>query len=773
MRNWCKNLVHIFIFIFVAVNGPSQQLNLIPYPNSVTVLKDSFELRNGQVLACYSKKLEPEANYFVDQLHARYNVNLFVKPLDSSKAYDMMPPPISISLEKLPLANGSYTLIVTPKDIKIKSSTSDGIFNAFQSLFQLMVKSGKNYKIPCCEVNDAPSFEWRGMHLDVCRHFFDKQFIKKYIDYLALHKMNVFHWHLTEDQGWRIEIKKYPLLTDIGAFRNGSMFGPYTDHKIDSVRYGGFYSQKDIKEIVKYANERHITIVPEIEMPGHSLAALAAYPELSCTGGPFEVAKEWGVFDDVYCAGNEKTFEFLQGVLDEVCELFPGKYIHIGGDECPKTRWEKCDKCQKRMKENNLKDEHELQSYFIQRIEKYLNAKGKQIIGWDEILEGGLAPNAAVMSWRGTDGGIAAAREKHKVVMTPGSHCYFDHYQGNPEYEPYAIGGFTPLEKVYAYDPVPAELNAEEAKYILGAQGNVWTEYINEPKNVAYMALPRMCALAEVLWTKKENKNLNSFVQRLNTHLTNPVFAKTTYSKTCYNVNFVVSPLESGGVKVEYKTLDSLRTIYTNVNSVEVDTIYHANKKNEFYEILKPATLSAYSVKFNEKGSIQNRSRKTQMQFNISKSTSKKVTFNVEPDDRHKGNGWFTLVDAIRANARRQNKEWLAWKGQDVEMVVDLEKKQKLRYAKIGSYVDEENWIYRAKQITVMVSKNGTDYKEIGTMGLIGSHGPLHQKDTYDFKLKKKARFIKIIAKNPGNIPAGMPGAGNPSWLFFDEIEVY
>ncbi|HYG49371.1 MAG TPA: family 20 glycosylhydrolase, partial [Flavobacteriales bacterium] len=681
---------------------------------------------------------------------------------------------------------GSYRLRVSKNGIRLTASTPEGIFNGVQTLLQL-IPMGRNglfktrgpFKLPCVEITDEPRFEWRGMHLDVCRHFFDKQFIKKYIDYLAMHKMNVFHWHLTEDQGWRIEIKKYPELTRVGAWRNGSMVGPYNDHNTDTVLYGGYYSQKDIREIVKYASARHITIVPEVEMPGHSLAALASYPELSCTGGPFDVAKEWGVFDDVYCAGNDKTFEFLQGVLDEVCDLFPGKYIHIGGDECPKTRWKTCEKCQKRIKETNLKDEHELQSYFIQRIEKYLNAKGKQIIGWDEILEGGLAPNAAVMSWRGTERGIAAAKAKHFVVMTPGSHCYFDHYQGNPEYEPHAIGGFTPLEKVYAYDPVPAELNVEEASYIMGAQGNVWTEYINFPKEVEYMALPRMCALAEVLWTYPQNKNGAGFVERLNQHLDGPISILCNYSRTHQLVNFILSPA-SEGVDVTVYTLDSTRTIFAHANTISPNgllhtdtTIFKAKKTGTMHMVKKPMVLNAYSEKRNEKGLIQNRSKHTSIELYVSKSTSKNITFTTDPDPKYKGNGSFTLVDAVRGSKRRQNHQWLAWQGKDVEMTIDLEKKQKLKEIKVGSYQDESNWIYRAQDIALLISKNGKDYTKINTLSKHGGNGGPYR-ESYQFKFhSKKARYIKIIAQNPGTIPEGKPGAGNPSWLFFDEIEVY
>jgi hexosaminidase len=417
-----------------------------------------------------------------------------------------------------PRVPGSYDLLVDTDEIQIIGGDREGMFHGLETLVQLV---GMNNEVQCGHIyNDFPRYSWRGMHLDVCRHFFSKQEVEKYLDYLALYKFNVFHWHLCDDQGWRIEIKKYPKLTEIGSKRKQTMIGkPTKEQKFDGKPYGGFYTQEDIKEIVAYATARHITVVPEIEMPGHSLAALAAYPQYSCTGGPFEVGTTWGVFDDVYCAGNDSTFAFLQDILSEVCELFPGRYIHIGGDECPKVRWKVCPKCQKRIKDMKLKDEHELQSYFIQRMEQFLNSKGKQIIGWDEILEGGLAPNASVMSWRGTQGGIDAARQGHFVVMTPGKPCYFDHYQSKSKTsEPLAIGGFNPLDSVYNYEPTPKSLSGTEREFILGAQGNVWTEYITTFSQVEYMCIPRMCALSEVLWTQPEKKNYNDFISRLLLH---------------------------------------------------------------------------------------------------------------------------------------------------------------------------------------------------------------------------------------------------------------
>ena len=418
------------------------------------------------------------------------------------------------------LGEEGYALTIDAGGIVLVAPTTPGLFHGAQTLLQLAPLDGP-LAFPCLEIRDRPRFAYRGMHLDVCRHFFPVEFLKRYLDLMAMHRFNRFHWHLTEDQGWRIEIERYPELTRVGSVRAETLRGHYHDppHEFDGKPHGGFYTKGQVREVVAYAAARGITVVPEIEMPGHSLAALAAYPELSCTGGPFAPATKWGVFDDVYCAGNDAVFEFLADVLDEVMELFPGEYIHIGGDECPKTRWEQCEKCQARMVSEGLVDEHELQSWFIRRIERFLTSRGRRLIGWDEILEGGLAPGATVMSWRGTAGGIEAARQGHDVVMTPGTHCYFDHYQADPSTQPLAIGGLTTLKQVYGFEPVPAELTAEEARHVLGGQGNVWTEYMPTPEHVEFMILPRMCALAEVLWSPAQARDWPDFRRRLDGHL--------------------------------------------------------------------------------------------------------------------------------------------------------------------------------------------------------------------------------------------------------------
>ncbi len=416
------------------------------------------------------------------------------------------------------LGTEGYRLEVSPDGIRITAAAGAGLFYGLQTLRQLFPPPGSEpggWAIPALAIEDVPRFPWRGLHLDVGRHFFPPEFIKRYIDLMAQWKLNTFHWHLTEDQGWRLQIRKYPRLTSVGSRRRETVLGrnlnPYVG---DSTPYGGFYTQDQVREIVDYAADRYVTIVPEIEMPGHSLAALAAYPRLACTPGPFEVGTTWGVFEDIYCP-SEATFTFLENVLTEVMELFPSTFIHIGGDEAPKARWKRSPLAQRIIRREGLKDEHELQSWFIHRIDRFLTAHGRRLVGWDEILEGGLAPGATVMSWRGVAGGIAAAREGHDVVMTPTSHLYFDYYQSTPDSEPLANGGVLPLEKTYGFEPVPDSLTAEEAGHVLGAQGNVWTEYIPTPAQAEYMAWPRALALAEVVWSPKERRDWNDFRSRL------------------------------------------------------------------------------------------------------------------------------------------------------------------------------------------------------------------------------------------------------------------
>ena len=504
------------------VKNTEADYQIIPKPNKLSIENGRF-LVSANTKIIYTFSLSNEAAYLSEMLSTVSGINITLDSSSKDAAGNIK----LILDEQIDNAEG-YRLSVKYDQVVIAGKTSAGVFYGIQSLRQLLpaeietTNSITELTIPAVEISDRPRYKYRGMHLDVGRNFFPAESVKDYIDLIAMHKMNTFHWHLTEDQGWRIEIKKYPKLTEVGGFRKGTAIGlagtrnaPYT---YDDVPYGGFYTQEEIKEVVAYAAARHITVIPEIELPGHSLAALTAYPQFGNTGGPYEVAKRWGIFKEVY-APTEETFQFLEDVLTEVMALFPSKYIHIGGDEVLKDEWEESAYAQELIKKEGLGDEHGLQSYFIRRIEKFLNSKGRNIIGWDEILEGGLAPNATVMSWRGEEGGIAAAKQHHTVIMTPGTHCYFDYYQVPEELqkdEPLTGSKrHTTVEKVYSYDPTPAELNAEEAKYILGAQGNVWTEYMPTWDIVEYRVIPRMTALSEVVWTDKENKSWEDFHQRL------------------------------------------------------------------------------------------------------------------------------------------------------------------------------------------------------------------------------------------------------------------
>ena len=526
-----KSIILAFLFLSLHSLAQTNVVNIVPKPVSLELHSGNFNFTPETIIIAGSRE-KAEAEMLNLYLKKLYGFTLPVKTKTNTKTGNT----VTLTLLKSGERKDAYNLEVDSKKITISSKGNEGLFYGVQTLLQLLPSSKAQsetanfaFEIPQLSIKDYPRFQYRGMHLDVARHFFDVDFVKKYLDYMAYHKFNNFHWHLTEDQGWRIEIKKYPLLTSVGGFRNGTIIGHHPGTGNDSIRYGGFYTQEQIKEIVKYAKDRFITVIPEIELPGHASAAIAAYPQLSCFPNEStkispktswagsregkQVQQTWGVFEDVF-APTEYTFTFLENVLDEVLQLFPSKYIHIGGDECPKTNWERSAFCQELIKEKGLKDEHGLQSYFIQRIEKYLNSKGRKIIGWDEILEGGLAPNATVMSWRGEEGGIAAAKQNHDVIMTPGTYCYFDHSQTKNK-DSVTIGGYLPLETVYNYEPVPKELNADEAKYVLGAQANVWTEYMGYPSKVEYMIFPRMSALSEVLWSPKESRDWSRFSSEL------------------------------------------------------------------------------------------------------------------------------------------------------------------------------------------------------------------------------------------------------------------
>ncbi|MCY1661309.1 beta-N-acetylhexosaminidase [Chryseobacterium sp. SL1] len=745
--------------LFSSLFFTQTRLNLIPYPQKVELKTGNFEV-SGNTLFVGDKKSN-EYKYFMDNFKKIYPKN------SSQNIKKTKPNFISLLLNKdLKIDNkrefnSNYIINISNEMMMVIGKNPEGLFQGIQTLLQL-IKTSEDGKIPALEIQDSPKFQWRGMHLDVSRHFFTVEEVKQYIDYLAMYKLNTFHWHLTDDQGWRIEIKKYPKLTQIGSKRKESMIGAYVDNTFDGKPYGPyFYTQDQIKEVVKYAQERHITIVPEIEMPGHALAALSAYPDLACTKGSFEPATKWGVFDDVFCPKDE-TFTFLENVLDEVIALFPSQYIHIGGDECPKTRWKECPHCQELIKKNNLKDEHGLQSYFIQRIEKYVNSKGRKIIGWDEILEGGLAPNAAVMSWTGIKGGVEAAKSGHFAVMTPGSYCYFDHYQGDPATEPNAFGGFTPLDKVYSYNPIPEELNAEQAKYILGVQANLWTEYILDFKHVQYMIFPRLLALSEVGWGTADPKNYKEFEGRVINEFKNLDKMGVNYAKSIYNVSGKVISSENG-VAYELSTSQNLDGIRYTVDGTDPSS-NSQNYKNPV-QISKSMTVkSAYFENGKLKSAIFSQS------FTISKTTGKKITLEEQPSENYSFGGAFTLVDGIIGNQKQLGKTWLGFQGKDVVATIDFGQKTQFSEVYFNTLDNKGSWIHFAKSAQIFVSENGTDFKlikEIGKEEILSSQGKIKVNAG-----SQNSKYIKIKIENAGIIPAGNPGADSKAWLFVDEIGV-
>ncbi|NVJ88602.1 MAG: family 20 glycosylhydrolase [Flavobacteriaceae bacterium] len=747
MKGQIYSILLVILFCFNNCTEVSKPVpaNIIPKPNKVVLGEGTFILSKSTTISAV-KKLEPIVNYFKNYVSEKFDIEI-----NTSDEAD-----IQFQLDTSLQNDEAYNLTINEDKILIKSKTQKGAFYAIQSLLQLMpyATNKSAIAINCISVNDAPRFSYRGMHLDVARHFFSVDFIKKYLDLMAMLKMNTFHWHLTEDQGWRIEIKQYPKLQEIAAFRNETLIGHYSDqpHKFDGKKYGGFYTQEDIKEIVAYASDRQITVIPEIEMPGHSQAAIAAYPELGCTGNQIEVATKWGVFEDIYCP-KEITFTFLENVIDEVVNLFPGKYIHIGGDEAPKTRWKNCTHCQQLIKKEGLKDEHELQSYFITRMEKYINSKGKQIIGWDEILEGGLAPNATVMSWRGTNGAVEAAKEHHDVILTPGSHCYFDHYQSDDENEPLAIGGYLPLEKVYNFEPIPSELNNEESKYVLGAQGNVWTEYITTPEQIEYMILPRAAALSEVVWTKKTQKNYKDFVERLvyfNKYLDEK---EVNYANHIY---YIKGKLINKNGKLFYElTTTTNNTIFYSLTDENMNIEYKSP-----IEITNSATINAAVFDENQ----QKLGRMFTESITIHKAVGANISLNVTPHKSYNAGGKQALINGISGNNKRYGDvEWLGFSGDDVEITIQFEKPISIQKINTRFHNGNGQWIYAPQKIAIQFN----DEKSMNFN--IENYGELLVNFSQKFD-EEKVNSLKITIPNYGKIPEGRQGAGYKAWTFIDEI---
>ena len=675
------------------------------------------------------------------------------------------------------MSDEAYKLNITSDRIEVSATGSAGFFYAIQTLRQLLpveIEIGdgtlSSCDVPAVLIEDKPRFKWRGYMLDVARHFFTKDEVMKLIDDLAFYKINILHLHLTDDQGWRVQIDKYPKLTEVGAWRVNREDLHWNSRPEqmpgEKATYGGFYTKSDISEIVDYAKKHYIQVIPEIEMPAHVTSALAAYPQLSCTGGPFTVLPGgvWPI-TDICCAGKEHTFEFLENVLSEIMEMFPSQYIHIGGDEANKKEWEKCLKCQERIKDEGLKDEGELQSYFIKRIEKFINSKGKVLIGWDEILEGGLAPQATVMSWRGFEGGIEAARQGHDVVMTPTQFCYFDYYQGPADQEPLAIGGYLPLSKVYAFEPEPNELSEEESKHIMGGQANLWTEYVPDFDHLQYMTFPRVAAMAEVDWTSKDKKDWNDFMVRMKDHWKRYEAMCIHYSKSAFLVQ-IESAVDTVNqmINVRMFTEASQGEIHYTTDGSEPSS--EAAVYTKPIEINKSMTIRA-QVFFNSsplgKGAIE------KFQFHI--GALKNVTYLIPCSKKYSGSGKYTLVDVLRGSKDFGDGKWQGWFGKNMEVIIDMGVSQSISQISVGTFQRPGSWIYFPESVTVYSSDDGKIFHELGIVENVikGQAGNA----TKEFSLNAKgieSQFIKVVAKNMNVIPEGNVGAGDMPWLFVDEI---
>lgn len=728
----------------------TDSLALIPFPNSIEIDSGYFEI-NGETTIQTTINFKNEYNYLKNILSNNLNDSIEV-------LHELNLSNNSIQFIQLfnkgfhPEQDEYYKLVINKQRIMLSAYQPAGIMRGIQTLRQLFVNDfhkkvkRNSWYIPCLTIEDAPKFKHRGLLLDVCRHFFDKDVVLKYIDALAYYKMNVLHLHLTEDQGWRMPIDKYPLLNEIGSWRLDS----------NGNKYGGYYTKEELREIVAYAAERHITVIPEIELPGHAQASLAAYPQFSCTGGPIEVVNDWGVFKEIYCAGNDSTFDFIEDILTEVMEIFPSEYIHIGGDEAPKFRWEHCEKCQKRMKDEGLANEHELQSYFIQRIEHFLNAHDRKLIGWDEILEGGLSDNATVQSWRGFDGGKLAAESGHQAIMSPTSHCYLD----------YGLNSID-LKKIYNFDPIPTDINPDAIQFIIGGECNMWTEHVPNETNLDSKVFPRMIGLAEVLWSYPEERDFVNFYTRLQKHY---------------------PTLRAFGI--EY----GLETIGTYLKEVFTDsTIFITLEKNlpdlalKYYWFGRDNQELSYDspIPF-EEGELHVQAYKNEKKYGdpITQRYTKHLAMNTEVtyqsayNESYPANGTKALVDGKIGSADFHDGNWQGFWNQDVDLIVDLGKQQTLKYVRFNFYQYANSWIFLPKKITIRSSEDGSNWKDfmVYTNEEIDLSNRKSHKTVVCSPKKEQTisnpRYLKIYIEGIDKIPAGHEAAGQDTWLFIDEIIV-
>lgn len=743
---------------------------VIPMPHEIVAAQGSpFVLKSGV------KILYPEGNAQMQR-----NAELLAEYLKTATGKDFAVEAGTEGKNAIVLALGvdnknpeAYELKVAGEGVTVKGATEAGVFYGIQTLRKsLPVAVGANISLPAVDIKDAPRFAYRGAHFDTSRHFFTVDEVKTYIDMLALHNMNRMHWHFTEDQGWRIEIKKYPKLTEIGSKRSETVIGKNSG-KYDGVPHEGFYTQEEAKEIVKYAAERFITVIPEIDIPGHMQAALASYPELGCTGGPYEVWKMWGVSEDVLCIGNDQSLKFLEDVFAELIEIFPSEYIHIGGDECPKVRWAQCPKCQARIKQLGLKSdakhtkEERLQSYVISHVEKFLNEHGRQIIGWDEILEGGLAPNATVMSWRGEGGGIEAAKQHHDVIMTPNTYLYFDYYQSkDTDNEPLAIGGYLPVERVYSYEPMPKSLTPDEQKYIKGVQANLWTEYIPTFSHAQYMVLPRWAALAEVQWSAPEKKDYANFLSRLPRLIQWYDAEGYNYAKHVFDVTAEFTPNTTDGtLDITLNTLDDAPIHYTLDGS---EPTAASPRAEGVVKVKENAVFSAKALR------PTGDSRVLTEKICFSKSSMKPIVANQPVNNQYKFKGESTLVDGLKGNGNYKTGRWIAFFKNDMDVTIDLQQSTEISRIALSTCVEKGDWVFDARGLTVEVSADGKNFTKVASesypvMKEDDKNGVYHHELTFD---PVQARYVRVIAPTEQSMPAWHGGKGSPAFLFVDEIEI-
>lgn len=742
---------------------------IIPKPLDVNCKGDaSFLLKDG-VAVIYpenNQKMQDNAEFLVDYVEKQTGVKL------TSHAGMPVDGAICLTLDLSDDNAEAYKLIVNDKRVCISGASEAGVFYGIQTLRKsLPVAQDINVNLSAVEIYDKPRFAYRGAMLDVARHFYTVDEVKTFIDMLALHNINRFHWHLTDDQGWRIEIKKYPKLMSVASERKETVVGRWYSGIYDGKPYGGYYTQDELRDVIDYAAKRHITIIPEVDLPGHMQAALTAYPELGCTGGPYEVRTIWGVSQDVLCVGNDFTLQFVKDVLSEVADIFPSEYIHIGGDECPKVRWEKCPKCQERIKSLGLKSdakhtkEQRLQSYMIQEAAKYLKEKGKRIIGWTEILEGGLVPDATLMSWIGESGGIEAAHQHHDVIMTPNTYLYFDYYQSKKvEDEPLAIGGYLPIEKTYNYEPMPKELTKEEQQYIKGVQANLWTEYIPVFSQVQYMVLPRLGAAAEVQWTDPSKKDYKDFLRRV-PHLV------AVYD--CYGWNYATHVYD---VNVDMKADTVNHVLNVQLSTMADDPIYYTldgqDPTEKSLKYTKPFTIDQ-SVVLKTMAVHPDRTSKISVDtIRFNKATLKPVVLLQPNESRFSPDGPVVLVDGRNGNYSFDTGAWLTVAGNDLEAVINMQAETILRSASVHVYVRKDAWLFDARGFSVSVSSDNKNYKEVASqeykqMQESDSDGIIEHELLFD---PCKATYVKIKVISEKSMPDWHWDAGKVPFLLVDEI---